>query len=575
MRAHSKKYPGLFRRGNVFCVRKRVPDDLRGLIGKTEFIQSLKTSDRKQAEADYLHVLAEINAEIEAANRKQKHKSAVALSPAQAERIAKSWYRREREKAEERAFRIVDGVGRQEYLDELVGWEALYREGHHEDYAAHIQDTVNGLLEAEGYLIRERDEDGLPQRPIDFDTSQASYRALQNYVVRGKLDLIAVERAILTGRQTKDPLFSARPGVREHHNMPSASPVTTIDQLVEKYLNAECSEESSRKRMDLQAAFRVLLEVTGNSLDANKVTYDHFAEVLGLLKKLPPNFTKGKARKNATLKQIASKNEQDGDVALSVTTINKYMARISALFQWGVDTGHVHNNFASSRSLRAKRDRLVGDKHKRETFTIQELNTLFSKQPFTDPDRDSPSLYWVPLIALFHGMRMEEILQLRATDFECADGIHHLRIHGENGNKIKNAHSARTIPLHPELVRLGLLELVTSARKNPGMRLFPDVPRGSEGRYSHVFTRRFSRHLEKVGIKRDKLSFHSFRHNFRDAGRNNSIPTDRVLQLGGWADGTGAQAAYGSGIELKELNKAMKQISYDGLELQKVFRIEW
>ena len=44
-RAHN-----LQKRGNVFWLRIRVPDDLRATVGKTEIRKSLKTGDCREAE---------------------------------------------------------------------------------------------------------------------------------------------------------------------------------------------------------------------------------------------------------------------------------------------------------------------------------------------------------------------------------------------------------------------------------------------------------------------------------------------------------------------------------------------
>jgi len=61
MQDMGKMPPGLKRRGNVFEVRRRVPDQIRAEIGKTEITKSLGTGDVKIA----LELFAAKNAEIE------------------------------------------------------------------------------------------------------------------------------------------------------------------------------------------------------------------------------------------------------------------------------------------------------------------------------------------------------------------------------------------------------------------------------------------------------------------------------------------------------------------------------
>ena len=45
----SKRQPGLMQRGNIWYVRKRVPDAIRDVIGKSEVMISLRTGDRQLA----------------------------------------------------------------------------------------------------------------------------------------------------------------------------------------------------------------------------------------------------------------------------------------------------------------------------------------------------------------------------------------------------------------------------------------------------------------------------------------------------------------------------------------------
>ncbi|MGH1570914.1 tyrosine-type recombinase/integrase [Methylobacterium sp. P31] len=78
---------------------------------------------------------------------------------------------------------------------------------------------------------------------------------------------------------------------------------------------------------------------------------------------------------------------------------------------------------------------------------------------------------------------------------------------------LKSATAARCVPVHDELVRLGLLDRVTQLRGRGEIRLFPQPkPGGADGRLGHAFTNWFTRYRREVGLDRGKLVFHSFRH---------------------------------------------------------------
>ncbi|MEP4337287.1 MAG: hypothetical protein ABJ360_13055, partial [Roseobacter sp.] len=75
-----------------------------------------------------------------------------------------------------------------------------------------------------------------------------------------------------------------------------------------------------------------------------------------------------------------------------------------------------------------------------------------------------------------------------------------------------------------------------------------------------------------IEVKTPSTSFHSFRHNFRDACRNSSIPDDRACAIGGWTFGQGQHTQYGAGISLSEKAKAIEQLHFPDLDLGRIAR---
>ncbi|MBP1184177.1 hypothetical protein [Methylobacterium sp. PvR107] len=75
--------------------------------------------------------------------------------------------------------------------------------------------------------------------------------------------------------------------------------------------------------------------------------------------------------------------------------------------------------------------------------------------------------YWFPLIALFSGARRTEIAQLKIGDIRQGDGgIWYLDITNEGADQnLKTVSSARSVPVHRELIRLGLLDVATTQAK--------------------------------------------------------------------------------------------------------------
>ncbi len=95
-----------------------------------------------------------------------------------------------------------------------------------------------------------------------------------------------------------------------------------------------------------------------------------------------------------------------------------------------------------------------------------------------------------------------------------------------NHKRIKEMYSDashRIIPIHPKLKEAGFMEYVASIKERGEKHLFPELPRDKYGNYSSIYSKWFWRFLRSVEAKTEKTSFHSFRHNFRDAMREAEI----------------------------------------------------
>ena len=64
-----------------------------------------------------------------------------------------------------------------------------------------------------------------------------------------------------------------------------------------------------------------------------------------------------------------------------------------------------------------------------------------------------------------------------------------------------------------------------------------------------------------------KASFHSFRHNFRDAERLAKINPDIALRLGRWAAENSAANAYGEGFPMPLLRDELAKLDYPDVDL--------
>lgn len=93
------------------------------------------------------------------------------------------------------------------------------------------------------------------------------------------------------------------------------------------------------------------------------------------------------------------------------------------------------------------------------------------------------------------------------------------------------------------------------------------MPKSSDGYYSTAYAPRFNRFLTNLGIKHEKNSFHSFRHNFEDTALDSLIPQGIVDAILGHSSG-GMSKRYGTGLrKLRVLDKQMRKFGYENLDL--------
>ena len=122
---------------------------------------------------------------------------------------------------------------------------------------------------------------------------------------------------------------------------------------------------------------------------------------------------------------------------LNPITINDKIGTVSLFFEWAKsrDSGVV-NPVGDQRIQRSKNKRKG---KKRHPWTVEELSRMFAapiyagcrsvahwKQPGIVLRQSAK--YWVPLIALFSGMRLGEIIQMQVSDVKCLDGIEYFDV---------------------------------------------------------------------------------------------------------------------------------------------------
>ena len=166
---------------------------------------------------------------------------------------------------------------------------------------------------------------------------------------------------------------------------------------------------------------------------------------------------------------------------------------------------------------------------KKKAFTHADLKKLFETEEYRKGlFWKEPHKHWAPLLALYTGAREGEICQLMLEDitYDEATISWVIDFNAKHGT-LKNKYSARTVPVHKDLVKLGFIDYVKELRKRKEKQLFPILKPNKTGHWGREISRWFNGYSqgrnkprtegykEKCGIvesENEAKNFHSFRH---------------------------------------------------------------
>jgi integrase len=535
----------LERRGAVYWYRRKVPKDLRGLLpGKHENSREIRYSLKTKERAEALERLP-----LEDIKWNARFRAARKIGDKKAEQMVKAWFdEQDRQVARSDAtLRDPESIIEAEQAASIE--EQALKSGIEELELPLIQAVADQILLEQGWPRANSMVGPISLSTPDIDKTNDDYWALCDEVRGAMIELVKRRQARLKGEPLGtyfDPMYG-REG--EGRRTAPFEQDITLSELIERFLADPGKGRAGRSVLDLHAAFRPLLETVGPDFRVRDLTREDFRQVQDVLKDLPSNATK--RWKGKKLAQVARIAREKGIASMHPRTSNGYLSKISTLMNWALDEGYVDRN-------QAKGLRVAGPKGSRkdgrDPFTPEQLKAIFEDNTFTDPSRPRNAAFWLPLLGLFTGARLNELCQLKADDVAEYDGVHCLIIRKvDPQDRLKSRAAHRTIPLHPELVRLGFLDHVEQVRKSGGGRLFPDVPLGEDGYYSSIFSKRFSRFLKKSNAKTEKTGFHSLRHNMTMALREGGVPADRIRELMGWTGQGMEETTYGSSLRARTL----------------------
>lgn len=469
----------LKRRGSgMYELRRRVPPDIRDVLGKKEIRVSLGTKDLRAARLARLAKEQEVEGRFAQARRALAAAGSppLALTNEQLHALRARWLRAKITQEEATPPSADDVAGA---LDAL---EQTEERGRAVDL---LLPEADALLASEGLL----------------NVSAESRRELAELLFWAEVDFLnTMDRRLHGDYSTVPPSLEHAPAWRGAGGSPS-------------------SPEASPSLAALLTLWENAKPRPPKTLEAFRSRWRDFCAFVG------PKDAAAVTREDAWRWKDALEHR-----GLDASTINGgYLGTASAVFGVADKRGVVREN--PFRGVRAQADWAQKVRERRQPFDDAEAARVLAAARKRDG-----WVWWVTLLLAYTGARLEEVCGARAGDVQQVGAVWVLDINVEGeGRTLKNRASVRKVPLHPAVLSAGFPGY---ARALPaGGPLFPDLSPGRSGRRSDTATKHLARFLRgTVDIKDPrKVAAHSWRHRFVTLCREHGVPADASKAITGHA----------------------------------------
>ncbi|MBU9158649.1 site-specific integrase [Burkholderia gladioli] len=197
---------------------------------------------------------------------------------------------------------------------------------------------------------------------------------------------------------------------------------------------------------------------------------------------------------------------------ISARRINAKISFLNDLFEFAINNKYYFQTNPFTKIRISAKSRLAQNENHWVAYIDEELKTIFSPKHYGFMRR-KPDYFFGPLIALFTGMRIEEICAMRADLVKEEAGIHYFDIPADIA---KTQKSIRKVPISDAIVSTGFLDYVADVRKHGKSHIFFYLPPSGKNGFSKNLSRRYGQYLDTsaINITSPEKVFHSFRATF-------------------------------------------------------------
>lgn len=525
----------LIRKGATYYYRRRVPADLIATYKRPEYVLSLRTKDRREAE----RLVRKVDVEVDELFERLRHPQpsddmGVRMTP-QYDPDTDTWSDKPANTTPQ--------------YDPLTGkWVAVRI-----PTAAEAEEQARIQAECEEEAFRNSAQDDAEQEA--WEAKQAR-KALKRE--RLLADVANIVRSVIGATLQHSP---AAPPVKPHLTKP-ATKSTQPASAPEKRTLTPTGGKSMHAIMRLWANEK---RPVPRTVETAERALNRFRDLMGDIE--VPAVTK------AHIVDFKDKLVAEGH---SVNTVNKTLNYMGIMFNHAIGQAWIDTDPAKGVRIAVKKKPKGSG---RVPFSEAALNGIFSHPIYTEGSRPQlgagEAAYWLPLLGLYTGARIEELCQLAPKDIkqekyrdskgrEQTAWVMHITGTGE-GQGVKNTGSDRRIPIHAELQKLGFIKY---AQTQKGKRIFPLLRADKAGYEAPRWSVWWHKEMRKAGaITGRNMVFHSLRHSFKDICRECGISKELADAIQGHSEGD-SSGDYGAALyPLAPMVQALNKYKVHGVKL--------
>lgn len=549
--------PGLVLHGGTYRVQKRVPKDCLPHYGKQILYFRTEHANKREAAHVAWSWLAEMDDEFDRI-RKTGTKHKTLMTEQEMERICELMLVSRLEADEEGRIEgdLVDDLGFARHLETLEENEQASQEALGRGRFERLQEAAQDWLTGYGYDLAPNSDE---MRRFIFRFAKKVAEANKAVRARNEGNVVETPKA----PDVVGPVS------------PAKTHALKLGYVIQHFLDNQDKSRPMYKKY--QSVLPLMLELIGDK-PVSQITQLELEQFFKDICKLPPRW-RDRVQAGTSVRQLltmehpaglAPKTFEDTYVAAVRPFIND-SKRLFSDPQYGDYRFPYH---LTTEGIKYRGSRKDGER-KQRAFKADELKQLFEGETYRQfaNNAEQQPQYWLPLIGLFTGARVNEICQLNPqVDIDTEAEIPFFDFTAESegderiNKSIKNKTSIRRVPIHPRLIALGLLEFARIQKKAGFKLLFPGWP-PSKGKASAKAEKWFREYLREVGLRDETpgktlLGMHGFRHTFLNRALNLGISNAEVI-TGHAREVSSVVRGYEGEMELSSKLKLLVQLDFD------------